>query len=76
MRRWDRTLVDGGVRVRGDEVLVGVRAYDVGTGRIVELEQKDCDFRYRSSVFNTTAKGRFVVLNVAYALTTNGVPCI
>ena len=58
------------------EVLVAVRTYDLHTGKIVELAHKDCRFTYRSSLFNTTAKDRFIVLNVTYALTKDGAPAI
>ena len=58
------------------EVLVAVRAYDRQTGKMVELSHADCQFTYRSSVFNTTAKDRYIVLGVTYALTPAGRPAI
>ncbi len=58
------------------EVLVHVRAYDRRTDRIVELSREECGFTYRASVFNTTEKDRYVVLQVSYALTTHGAPAI
>jgi UDP-N-acetylmuramate dehydrogenase len=58
------------------EVLVGVRAYDRNADRITELSHDDCGFTYRTSVFNTVAKDRYVVLKVTYALTPNGAPAI
>ncbi|PYS04292.1 MAG: UDP-N-acetylenolpyruvoylglucosamine reductase [Acidobacteria bacterium] len=58
------------------EVLVSVRAYDRSADRIVELSHDECGFTYRTSVFNTTAKDRYAVLHVIYALTNNGNPAI
>ncbi len=58
------------------EVLFSVRAYDRKTDTIVDLSHAGCGFTYRSSVFNTTAKDRYVVLNVSYYLTKNGTPAI
>ena len=58
------------------EVLVSVRAYDRSADRIVELSHDECRFTYRTSVFNTTAKDRYAVLHVIYALTNNGNPSI
>ena len=54
------------------EVLVNVRAYDRSADRIVELSRDECGFAYRTSRFNTTAKDRYAVLHVIYALATNG----
>jgi len=41
-----------------------------------ELCNEACGFSYRSSIFNTTERGRFVILRVTYALTPNGPPFI
>ncbi len=40
------------------QVLVSVRAYDRQTDCIVDLSREQCEFTYRSSVFNSTAKDR------------------
>lgn len=58
------------------EVLISVRAYDRKTDSIVELSREDCHFTYRSSLFNTTAKDRYIVLWVTYSLTKHGDPAI
>src|SRR5213594_5160027 len=58
------------------EVLLSVRAYDRSADRIVELSHDGCGFTYRTSVFNTTAKDRYAVLNVTYALSNGGLPHI
>ena len=58
------------------EVIADVRAYDRHSDRIVELSNEDCGFRYRTSIFNTTAKDRYVVLTVTFALTQDSPPAI
>lgn len=54
------------------EVLLSVRAYDRTTDFVVELPREACGFMYRSSLFNTTAKDRYVVLEVTYSLVKHG----
>ena len=39
-----------------------------------ELCKEACGFAYRSSIFNTTERGRFIILHVTYALTPGGEP--
>jgi UDP-N-acetylmuramate dehydrogenase len=58
------------------ETITGVRVFDRRSREILELSNADCRFDYRASIFNTTAKNRFIVLSVAFALTKNGKPKI
>jgi UDP-N-acetylmuramate dehydrogenase len=58
------------------DVLVGVRALDRASGSIVELSRQQCGFGYRTSIFNTTHKDRYLVLAVRYALKKNAAPLI
>jgi UDP-N-acetylmuramate dehydrogenase len=58
------------------DVLVRVRALDRLTESIVDLSRVQCGFAYRSSVFNTTHKERYIVLRVTYALKQNPTPCV
>jgi UDP-N-acetylmuramate dehydrogenase len=58
------------------EVLSSVRAYDRTTDFVVELPRDACGFAYRTSVFNTIAKDRYIVLQVTYSLTRHGPPAI
>ena len=50
------------------DVLVRVRALDRQTESVVELSRQDCGFAYRSSIFNTTQKDRYIVLSITYEL--------
>lgn len=58
------------------DVLASVRAYDRQAGRMTELSREDCGFAYRTSIFNTTAKDRYIVLSVSYLLVKNGAPAV
>jgi UDP-N-acetylmuramate dehydrogenase len=60
------------------ETIVSVQVLDLGDndGQVRELCNEACGFRYRTSIFNTTERGRFIILRVTYALTPNGPPRI
>ena len=56
------------------DTIDAVVAIDVVSGEEVEFEKSDCGFAYRTSIFNTTARGRHVILRVSYALVHDGEP--
>lgn len=56
------------------ETIDTVVALNVESGEEEEFEKSDCGFGYRSSIFNTSARGRYVILRVTYALLHNGKP--
>lgn len=56
------------------ETIVSVRAFDRDAGEFVELSNAQCKFRYRESVFNTSARGRFIVTQVRFELLEGGAP--
>lgn len=58
------------------ETIESVHVFDLKDGQVRELCREACGFAYRSSIFNTTERGRFVILRVAYALTPGGSPHI
>ncbi|MEK6373421.1 MAG: UDP-N-acetylmuramate dehydrogenase [Acidobacteriota bacterium] len=58
------------------ETIVRVEVLERDTGRVVTLTNWDCRFAYRSSVFKTAAKDKYVVLAVTYCLKPNGAPAI
>ena len=58
------------------ETIESVRVFDRKSKEILELTNTDCKFAYRTSLFNTTEKNRFVVLAVTYALKQDGAPKI
>jgi UDP-N-acetylmuramate dehydrogenase len=58
------------------ETITSVRVFDRLAGGFTELSNEQCQFGYRSSAFNTTARDRYVVTAVAYALKPHGEPAI
>jgi UDP-N-acetylmuramate dehydrogenase len=63
----------------GQEVsatIESVRAFDLKSNEIVHLGKQACRFRYRTSVFNTTERGRYIILRVTYRLTQDGAPSL
>jgi UDP-N-acetylmuramate dehydrogenase len=58
------------------ETIASVLVLDRKDGQIRDLSPEACAFSYRSSIFNTSERGRFIVLRVTYALTPDGKPRI
>ena len=56
------------------ETIDSVEAFDLKDSQVRALCCEACGFTYRSSIFNTTERGRFIILRVAYALTPSGEP--
>jgi UDP-N-acetylmuramate dehydrogenase len=53
-----------------------VRALDLKQDRAVVLPNPACGFRYRSSVFNSSERGRYIILQVNYRLKRGGAPSL
>jgi len=51
-----------------------LRAPDLKENRIVVLPKPACGFRYRASIFNSTERGRYIILRVNYRLHRGGSP--
>ncbi len=58
------------------ESIVRVKCVDRNDGKFVELDSQDCGFGYRTSIFNTTMRERYIVLSVTYRLRKSGPPKI
>jgi UDP-N-acetylmuramate dehydrogenase len=58
------------------ETIGSVLVFDLRDEQVCELCNEACGFTYRSSIFNTSERGRFIILRVAYALTPGGQPRI
>jgi UDP-N-acetylmuramate dehydrogenase len=50
------------------ETLLSLEAYDSQTDTIVTLQNADCGFAYRHSIFRGDAKGRYVILSITLQL--------
>lgn len=56
------------------ETIRSVRVLDLENGHFTELAAGECGFAYRRSIFNSTARGRYIVTRVDYALVKEGPP--
>jgi UDP-N-acetylmuramate dehydrogenase len=56
------------------ETISSVIAVDLNDDKVRELTNEHCGFRYRTSTFNTTERGRYVILRVNYELIPEGKP--
>ena len=58
------------------DTIESVRALDLKEDRIVVLPKPACGFRYRASIFNSTERGRYIILRVNYRLQRGGAPSL
>ena len=56
------------------ETIASVVAFDLSENRIRELTATECGFSYRASVFNTSQRGRYIILRATFALEPHGKP--
>ena len=63
----------------GQEVsgtIQNVRVLDVHSMKTQTFSNADCSFTYRSSIFNITERGRYIILRVSFALQRDGKPTL
>jgi UDP-N-acetylmuramate dehydrogenase len=58
------------------ETISAVEAVDIVSGDVATFGNYECGFAYRTSRFNTTERGRWIILRVSFALTPGGAPKI
>jgi UDP-N-acetylmuramate dehydrogenase len=58
------------------ETITSVLVFDLKDGQVRELCGEACGFAYRTSIFNSSERNRFIVLRVTYSLTPGGKPRI
>ncbi len=58
------------------ESVVSVLVFDLGQKCVRELKAAECGFSYRASIFNTSERGRYIILRVTYALMPGGGPSV
>lgn len=49
-------------------IIESVRCYDCQNKDFIEIENHECEFKFRSSIFNSKAKQRFVICSVNFKL--------
>ncbi len=58
------------------ETIHEVRVLDTQSLEMRVLSNQECGFAYRSSIFNTTERGRYIILQLAFALREADAACI
>jgi UDP-N-acetylmuramate dehydrogenase len=58
------------------DTIESVQVFDLQDLQVRDLCHEACGFSYRTSIFNTTERGRFIILRVAYALNPGATPNI
>jgi len=58
------------------ETILSVLVFDRAEERVRRLTAAECNFRYRQSVFNSEAQGRYIILRVHYRLRPNAAPSL
>ncbi len=58
------------------ETIFQVRVFDCLENQFEKLSNADCEFSYRTSLFNSSRKNRYIVSAVTFALEKNGQPKI
>lgn len=53
------------------ETLVSLEAYDTTTGTITTLQNADCGFAYRHSIFRGDEQGRYIITSITLKLSKN-----
>lgn len=58
------------------QTITRVRVLEITSGKVRDLNNAGCGFAYRTSIFNTSARGRYIVLEVGYRLRQGGTPTL
>jgi len=58
------------------ETIVSVLGFDLGGNCVRELKAAECGFSYRASIFNTSQRGRYIILRVTYQLSPDSRPIL
>jgi len=53
-----------------------MRVLDLQSLAVETMSNADCGFGYRSSIFNTTERGRYIILSVSFSLRRGGSPTL
>jgi UDP-N-acetylmuramate dehydrogenase len=56
------------------ETIRQVKAFEIASGAVEAFDNAACGFGYRTSIFNTSARGRHIILEATYALDRDGAP--
>jgi UDP-N-acetylmuramate dehydrogenase len=58
------------------QTIASVLVFDLSSKEVREMDAADCEFGYRSSIFNTRERGRYIILRVTYEVRAGGAPSL
>jgi UDP-N-acetylmuramate dehydrogenase len=58
------------------QTIASVLVFDLADKQVREMDATDCEFSYRSSIFNTRERGRYIILRVTYEVRAGGAPSL
>ncbi|PYV47717.1 MAG: UDP-N-acetylmuramate dehydrogenase [Acidobacteria bacterium] len=58
------------------QTIISALVFDLVSKEVREMDGAECEFGYRSSVFNTRERGRYIILRVTYGLHHDGDPSL
>jgi UDP-N-acetylmuramate dehydrogenase len=58
------------------QTIASVLVFDLSSKEVREMDATDCEFGYRSSIFNTRERGRYIILRVTYEVRAGGTPSL
>jgi UDP-N-acetylmuramate dehydrogenase len=56
------------------QTIASVLVFDLSKNEVREMDSADCEFAYRSSIFNARERGRYIILRVTFELRHGGSP--
>jgi UDP-N-acetylmuramate dehydrogenase len=57
-------------------VIESVTVFDTSTHQIINLTNADCGFSYRSSIFNSSQRGRYIIFYITFKLSKSANPIL
>jgi len=58
------------------QTIASVLVFDLNGKEVREMDAADCEFGYRSSIFNTRERGRYIILRVTYEVRAGDAPSL
>jgi UDP-N-acetylmuramate dehydrogenase len=58
------------------QIIASVLVFDLISKEVREMDAADCEFGYRSSIFNARERGRYIILRVTYEVRAGGAPSL
>ncbi len=50
------------------DTLISLEAYDIANNKIIVMQNSDCNFKYRQSIFNTNERSKYIITSITLKL--------